>query len=450
MGVERTIGNVRKLIWAYYLLWIFEGVLRKWIFPSLASPLVFVRDGVLILLYIQALRAHVFPRNGFMLAAGFLAMIATIAGCIVIPNSMGVILYGIRTDFMHLPLIFIIPRVFDISDVKHVGFWTLLIAVPMAMLIVMQFRAGPGDFINAGAGEGQQQIGAGLGHIRAAGTFSYVLGPAYFFPCVTAFLLYGQLSRHVYPRPLVIAGAISVIAACAFSISRTLLFNVIITAGFALITALAVDIKLAMRWVTAAIGVAILAILMGTRVPAFIEAVDTFSIRFENASKSEESGGGVAGRILASSRVPEAVMADPMTMFLGKGLGMGTNGAAVLLTGERQFLLAESEWERIFMESGLVIGGAFVLYRITLAAWLTILAFRAARAGNSLPLLITSTCLPLITHGQWGLPTTLGFAVFGAGISLAAMRPARALVDDLVIDDSTGMVEPPAPSPVGA
>ena len=51
--------------------------------------------------------------------------------------------YGFRSDFLHLPLIFILPAVFNIEDVKRIGWWTLLGMIPMGILMAIQFRASP-------------------------------------------------------------------------------------------------------------------------------------------------------------------------------------------------------------------------------------------------------------------------------------------------------------------
>ena len=35
---------LKKLFWAYFLLLIFEGALRKWVMPQLSAPLLLIRD----------------------------------------------------------------------------------------------------------------------------------------------------------------------------------------------------------------------------------------------------------------------------------------------------------------------------------------------------------------------------------------------------------------------
>ena len=49
---------LKKLFWAYFLLLIFEGALRKWIVPQLSAPLLLVRDPIGLLILLEALRTQ--------------------------------------------------------------------------------------------------------------------------------------------------------------------------------------------------------------------------------------------------------------------------------------------------------------------------------------------------------------------------------------------------------
>ena len=57
---------LRRLMWLYLILWVTEGALRKWILPGLSSPLLIVRDPVLMLMYAMAMQKGVFPRSAFI------------------------------------------------------------------------------------------------------------------------------------------------------------------------------------------------------------------------------------------------------------------------------------------------------------------------------------------------------------------------------------------------
>src|ERR1700730_5414541 len=118
---EKQLVALRRMIWLYFGLLIAEGALRKWVVPSLTTPLLIIRDPLVLLIYVQAVRCRRFPVSGpmvgyFLLLSSFilLALFQVIAG---IGGGPLVAIYGLRTNFLHLPLIFVIPQVFSHADV---------------------------------------------------------------------------------------------------------------------------------------------------------------------------------------------------------------------------------------------------------------------------------------------------------------------------------------------
>src|SRR5690606_32930192 len=97
------------LIWLYFVFIVAEGPLRKWIMPGLSEPLLIVRDPIAILIYIIALKDGKFPVNGWVVANFFLGFISVVL-CGLLQGVPGLVMvYGFRTLFLHLPLIFVIP-----------------------------------------------------------------------------------------------------------------------------------------------------------------------------------------------------------------------------------------------------------------------------------------------------------------------------------------------------
>src|SRR6059058_5719183 len=200
-----AIRNIRRLIYLYIFLLVIEGALRKWIVPQFSNPLLLVRDPVVLAIYFLAWRAHIFPRNGFILWLAIVGILSWIVSIFVldpyVPMSriIFVTAYGFRSNFLHLPLIFIFASVFDVDDVKKIGWWILLGIIPMSLLMALQFHSAPDSFINrtVGLGEGEQ-ITAGGGKIRPPGTFSFISGPIHYVTGAAAFVLYGALRRETY------------------------------------------------------------------------------------------------------------------------------------------------------------------------------------------------------------------------------------------------------------
>ena len=44
------LKTIKFLLWSYLVLLIFEGALRKWVFPGAADALLIIRDPIVILI----------------------------------------------------------------------------------------------------------------------------------------------------------------------------------------------------------------------------------------------------------------------------------------------------------------------------------------------------------------------------------------------------------------
>src|SRR5438128_12425793 len=80
----KTVRHIRFLIWVYLILLILEGSLRKWIVPEYSNPLLVVRDPVVILIYILALRARVFPFNRYVISLGIIGVVSAVVSILVL------------------------------------------------------------------------------------------------------------------------------------------------------------------------------------------------------------------------------------------------------------------------------------------------------------------------------------------------------------------------------
>ena len=196
---ESQVRTLRRLIWLYFWLLMFEGALRKWV-PPLSAPLLVVRDPLVLLIYFQAVRCRRFPVGGPVVAYFFLMVCFVLLALVQITASIGggplVSVYGLRTNFLHLPLIFVIPRAFSPADVRKLGRWVLMLCIPMTALMIWQYSSPAGSWINAATTADGEQLAFAMGKIRAAGTFSFVTGAAHFFVLATAFVIYGIADRN--------------------------------------------------------------------------------------------------------------------------------------------------------------------------------------------------------------------------------------------------------------
>jgi hypothetical protein len=435
-----SLGPTRALLWLYFWLLIAEGALRKWALPQYSDVLFLVRDPVAVLCYLAALRARVWSWLPATAVVGLLAVLS-LAAALCSETRLLVTLFGLRTNYLHLPLIFLMGAVLDRDDVRRFGHALVLLAVPIVLLMALQFNAPPSAWINAGVGGegGTGQLIGALGRIRAPGPFSFIAALVMYFSLTVAFLLHGWLAGGKRGRLLAAVGTVALVVAVPLSISRSLLLGVLVPACFALLGVLRQP-----RRIAAVAG----PVVVGAFVSAWLaesEYLEAFVTRWTDA---ESAGGGdfrsnILGRVLAEYTRPfEAALEAPL---FGYGVGLGTLGGARLSTGERVFLLAEGELARCVLELGPILGFAFIAWRVWLAALLLGRAWHAlATRGDLLPWLLAGTMALSIVSGQLGPATQLGFTVFGAGLALAALNPPAPPAPDAGDTTDTGESGDPA------
>ncbi len=420
---------VRRLLTLYFILWVFEGTLRKWVLPGLATPLLVVRDPVLLLAYFLSLAqgrlivGH--PLVVSTMALGILQLLASMlladgTGLLAGRGVLGldVMLYGLRANFLHLPLILLIPQYFDRRDVETLGRWALWLAPPMAALVLWQFQSPRDAWINVAAGGEGMQMETSLGRVRPPGTFSFTNGLVAYLTLCVAFLCHQLLKLNVFSRRLMLAAGFASALMLGLSGSRAAI-------------GATVTVWLVMLYVcihrpeyARSSGRLLAAVLAG-----FV-ALNVFSVTRTGLDVLEERMGdaenvrtGVVMRYLSNYLAPfeEAAHAPAF----GYGLGLGTNAGGALATGtaKRAFLLAEGDFARAVLESGPVLGFAFIALRVAFTFMLLRVSLAALdRQNNPLPFMMFAACWDTLLGGQLGQPTALGFAVIGGGLCLAAAR----------------------------
>ena len=404
------MSRLRTLVWVYLWLLIFEGSLRKWIVPALDTPLLIIRDPLVLLIYFQAWQNRLSFINGFFVPNLVLAVVTAVTATLFGSGNLLVTAYGLRTDYLQIPLIFLIPQILNRDDVIRMGRFLLLTAIPIAFLVILQFRAAPDSLVNKGA------MTTHYGTVRPSGTFSFIAGLVSYFSLASSFLLFGFIQPRTYRIWLLALVTFATLIAAACSGSRTCLVSIGLVAVVAVICVVTRG-KGGMGMIAAAVLIAVGVPLLSS-LPIFQEGSGQLERRFVDAGQSEGDTQGFLDRYLGTMLIPIATMAN--VPVFGYGLGIGTNAAAGMLRGGREFIGPEDEWGRLIFECGAILGSFLCLFRIVLTVAVARRAFAALRRGNVLPLLIFAACGLTVLNGQWGVPTTLGFAVFGAGLTLAA------------------------------
>jgi len=419
---------LKKGIWVYFFLIIFEGALRKWFLPFLATPLLIVRDPVAVWLLYTAWKYGKFPSNIYITCIFFAAIVGFFTTMLIGHGNLFVAIYGERILLLHFPLIFLIGNIFDQTDVIKMGRVFMWIAIPMVILVALQFYTPQSSFFNRGiGGEGSSGFSGINGFFRPSGTFSFTTGLTEFYTVIGAFAVYFWLNSNSIKRWVLIGGTIALMAAIPLSISRTLSFQILVTVISALIIALK-NQKYLTNIIGGAIGVVVLFAVLN-QVGVFGTAVDTLVARFVQANEDEDGiTNTLSNRLIAN--VDEPYLGDDFPFF-GMGIGMGTNaGARILVGASDKFLVSEGEWGRLVGEMGSILGTFVLFTRIAIVLKIFIEGYKALKFNNILPWLLLSVDFQLISQGQWAQPTALGFAVLYAGLNIAAFKTGQAEIEN--------------------
>ena len=408
---------IKKLIWAYFLLLLFEGALRKWFLPGLSQGLLIIRDPIVIWIYYLCYAQGVFPlKNKYLQKCFQWVCIAVVLSLLINQTHPATIVYGARTNLLHFPLIFIMARVLTWEDVINFGKAFLLLALPMTWVVAQQFQADAQDIINTAAGGTGSQLETSGGKVRASGTFTFVSGIVFYYCFTVSFIIYGFLVKAAFPKWMLYLGTSATLLAMVTAGSRAVIaecLQVVACIGF-----LAFYKPNEFGRIAASVfGFSTLGLLVYSQVDLFQEGLVFLSLRFEEAANVEGTP------IEAYFRRYFDMLLAPYHYnqwidLLGKGgLGASTRAGAALGGGWGG---AENAWARPILENGLIIGGLFIIWRIWITKDLLITCIKAVKRGSYLGIFLFGAAGPVLLFGLLGQPTNLGFAAFGSGLCLSA------------------------------
>lgn len=411
------------LVLVYIALWIFEGGLRRWVLPSLSNPLLLIRDPLVVLIYSVALAMNRFPFNLFTFSAIGLALLEVA----IVPFGHGnpiVAAYGIRSDFLHVPMIFIIGRTLTPARLMTVCQAAVILSIPYTLLLVAQFYSPQSAWVNRGLGG--SLTGAGFsgaeGKFRPPGTFSFITGPTALYPMFAAcWFLYVYKNKSKFASLIGSVSALAILVAIPVSISRGLFLSVllVVVAGVAA-GPLRFGIRLQAHTAIVLLGAICLAPLALT-IPAVQDGLFAFSSRWTESTTTQ---GGVKVAIL--QRFYEGTLGavlDPNIPFFGSGTGYSTNVGQKQLQSLVGFGNSEGEFGRLLYDNGVVVGGFLLMYRVALSFFLVSRSFHGWFRNDQIAFVFLTASFLFVLIGQWSQTTSQGAATIAAGLTLAATRP---------------------------
>jgi len=407
-----------KLFVAILIIVVLEGAVRKWISPSFTYPLVVLRDCLALYGMFWAISRGKFRTSRTAAQILWLWSAAVVLWgllqLMVNQNSLVVFIMGIRFWLLYLWFAYAAAVSLTAVDFRYITrcmLWILLAMVPLA---VVQFYLPPSAFINKNVGDGGFIFVVTADIVRTTGTFSFTLGYTIFLAFVTPFVL-AQLTpgSQLWGRkwmPKVIFLVLAVGTMVSGSRGALVMFGVLFLAYVFIVLRYA---KTANKGGTVFMLAGVFMIL--AMVPYVLSrAVDATQQRFISAAKEESLPERVRSMFFGEVGIYENLS------LIGEGVGSGNNFAGVNATGERTFLLAETEAARTILEGG-ILGFVFIGLKLLLITLGVKRSFSIAKkTGNCLPLLLWITLgVGLLTWSIIGQLTVnaLGYLLLGLGIA---------------------------------
>lgn len=426
--------KIRFCFWAYLLLLIFEGALRKWIFPGLSDLFLVIRDPLVLYVTFMGLKYRLFRSNIINILIAF-SIVNFMLSLIFGHHNLFVALYGTRITLFHIPSIFIFGKILTQKDIHLIGKTVLYISILMFFIVLLQYFSPKTAWINRGVGGIGTAGGSGIaGYMRPSGTFSFTSGMAGFELLVGLFFFYflcnnNRLNGRYKLKPVVLyIVAITFLFSIPLCLSRTVIFQTSLMFLLMLICSLYVRGKIAKIISISFILISVFFFLKN--INAFNVAFENIFLRFEAASQSEGDvlEGTLGNRYFGTfyrAFFDTQNYSNKEIPFWGFGLGIGTKvGEAILnIRSEgHSFAFAEEEWSRIICEIGLFQGIFFLLgIRMFYPIYLVLNALKYVRKRKDVFLFMS--IVPFLLYfvkNQWTVPTSLGFTVVLSTLFVAA------------------------------
>ncbi len=376
----------RQAVVGALVLAVFEGALRKWVFPEAHQWVYLGKDALLLGAYAGFFAPRLAMRRRLVSHPATVPLIAL--GCLTLvqlvnpalPN-LWVGLFGIRAYMIYVPLLYLVPFVFrDAESLRK--FWNrylVLAAIPL-VLGPIQFAAPLDSVLNRYAWQDEAALSVaalpGYGP-RITSTFSYMSGYTTYlrvlFLVGLSTLLFDPKVPARWYRWAMLGG---VIANSWMTGAR----GIFLLLGVAVLILMLLIVKLqgrrAVRSVVLMCTALPLLALLAERV--FPEAYQGF---VERARQSQDIPGRVTGIVTGP------IWAIGQAGLFGYGVGSTHQATAFLAPGGSPAPPAEGELERIVLELG-PLGLVFILWArilVTVRLWR---AVKASRGTGLWPYLI--------------------------------------------------------------
>lgn len=429
--------TLRKTVWVFIFFLFAEGILRKWLLPSLSNPIMVIKDFLTVIIVIEGYRKGLVESMwaNLSVALGFFTFITTM---LCGHQNLLVALWGCKILWFGIPMCYVLRSVLTEQDIALLLKSILYLTIINAVVMMVQFVSPGGAWINlqpSGETINDSLLGSSAmemaGLIRPSGIFAHTTQISLFCPLALGIIIFYLFKGYNLPsifktkKFIIYMALVSYIIVAICSVSRTIIFS-----SFAIFAMLMfVFAKYQKKIIMNAFLIFLLVGIVLYNVPIINKGIDNMTNRFEIASESTGSSPleDLFSRIIEYNI--EALV-DPrdfkgnLPPFWGWGQGLSTQvGGRLAGVGQQSSGFSLAEWDalKIMLESGFLLGWLIIFNRMgcVLSNWKR--AIRERKRGNYLPLCIYGAFfIGFYFYTQWGNSFQLAFSVFCGGLFMAA------------------------------
>jgi hypothetical protein len=421
----------QKLVWLIFAIFaaiVFEGALRKWVFPDYQQYFFFIRDPFVIIAYLYALHAGLTPKKGSLLylVLAFTIIITLFSFFQTLYSHLPwwIIGYSWRTHFLMLPLSLIIGSFLKTEDMIKIAKYSLRIT-PVYLVIAYYQSILPYDhWINGGVLGLFKPLTASNGLVRTEGLFTSSVGNALFVAFLIAAILAiwlkddwacacSKIEKYAYTV------LVSTIVILSGQRTTFLLAGLILVVNIvsSIIAGRNMTIKAFKPVVAMCFAAALLLLVI------FPQHYAAITNRFIGSGLENSAVGlDIAGRVYEdltnfykefALKIPEA----------GLGIGYSSN-AAQMYNLTVIDIYSENEWGRHIIELGPFFGFLMIVFRVFLFLYLLIMSLHVTIYQKSpVAMLFFAGLAPFLLFGQLtGNGIASGMVWFMTGVVLAIIN----------------------------
>jgi hypothetical protein len=202
---QKNDGSIiKKLVYVFFFFSLFDGCLRKWLFPNHYTEIYFLKDLILLTIYIIAIKTGYLLKNkiekitySFLFAITLLGFFGYLKHNDLNFDIFISFILGFRSYWIYIPLAFLISNLLKIEDFQKFIQINLYLVFPYFLLISMQSFFSPASAINSGFNA------IVMNPERPSGFFTYTTQNTYYFIFLTlCFHSYILFSKIIYKKNL--------------------------------------------------------------------------------------------------------------------------------------------------------------------------------------------------------------------------------------------------------